>query len=241
MEWRDTGTLLAARRHGESAAIIEVFTAGHGRHLGVVRGGGGRRMAPLLQPGARLDLTWRARLEDHIGTYTVEPVGSRSAAIMADGAALAALNAVCALCVWSLPEREPHAAFHGKTETLLDMLAVAEAWPLAYLRWELALLDEMGFGLSLDSCAVTGATDGLAHISPRTGRAVARGAGGAWTERLLPLPAVFTQTRTASGAEIAEALAVTGDFFARWLVPALGDRPIPGARARLIDRLARQG
>ena len=211
MDWRDEGLLLSVRRHGESAAIIEAFTPAHGRHAGVVRGGAGRRMAPVLQPGAQLDLSWRARLEDHIGTYTVEPLRGRAAEALGDAVALAGLSAVCSLLAFCLPEREPHPRLYARSVALLDALG-AEGWAYGYLRWELALLDEMGFGLDLSRCAVTGATEGLAHVSPRTGRAVTRAGAGAWADRLLPLPASLRGDPGAGPRDVAEGLAVTGHF-----------------------------
>ena len=172
MDWRDEGILLTARRHGESAAIVEVFTARHGRHAGVVRGGGSRRMAPVLQPGSRLAVEWSARLEEHIGTFRVDPIGARAAAIMADPAALAALAAMTALVAATLPERDAHPDLYARSLALLDALAAAPDWPARYAAWELALLAELGFGLDLAACAVTGATQDLVWVSPRTGRAV---------------------------------------------------------------------
>ncbi|CAN0590789.1 unnamed protein product, partial [Ectocarpus sp. 12 AP-2014] len=166
MDWRDTGILLSTKKHGETSLILDVFTPGHGRHAGVLRGGTSRKLAPHLQPGAQLDLAWRARLEDHIGSYTAEPQRSRAAAALGDRVALAGLNAVTALLAFCLPEREPHPALYIRSEALLDLLDRPDLWPLAYLQWELALLDEMGFGLDLNCCAVTGATEGLAFVSP---------------------------------------------------------------------------
>lgn len=178
MDWRDQGALLSARKHGETSAIIEVFTAKHGRHAGVVRGGVSRKIAPILQPGAQLDVAWRARLEEHIGSFTVEPVKSR-AAVLSDRMALAGgLNAICALLVFALPEREPpHPVLYRRTQAMLDLLTTNEAWPLAYLKWELALLEELGFGLDLSQCAVTACARlglCLAEIRPRG----QRGGGG---------------------------------------------------------------
>ena len=188
MDWRDTGILLRTRKHGETSVILDVFTQGHGRHAGVLRGGTSRKIAPSLQPGAQLDLTWRARLEDHIGSYTVEPLRSRAAAALSGRLALAGLNTVTGLLAFCLPERQPHDALYLKTERLLDLLGQDEIWPLAYLRWELALLDDMGFGLDLSECAVTGVREGLVYVSPRTGRAVSREGAGEWADKLLPLP-----------------------------------------------------
>ncbi|MGC9370916.1 MAG: DNA repair protein RecO [Paracoccaceae bacterium] len=238
MEWRDQGAVLAVRRHGESSAIVELFTAAHGRHAGVVRGGAGRRMAPLLQPGAQLEVTWRARLEDHLGAYTVEPLKSR-AELMADRAALAGLNAVTALLHFALPEREPHPVLYQRTMSVLDMLGASELWPLAYLRWEMALLEELGFGLDLSACAATGARDDLAYVSPKSGRAVSAEGAGEWADRLLPLPPEMLGAGDGARENVLEGLRTTGHFLGRWLAPALGDRPLPEARARLIERLAR--
>lgn len=240
MDWSEEGAVLSVRRHGESSAILEVFTETHGRHAGVVRGGAGRRLSPILQPGAQLALTWRARLEEHLGSFTVEPVKSRAAAVMGDRLALGALNAVTALLVFSLPERAPHPLLYRRTITLLDMLGEGPLWPLAYLRWELALLDEMGFGLDLSACAATGATEELAFVSPKTGRAVSKGGAGAWADRLLPLPPCLLGVAPADRAEVAAGLVTTGHFLETWLAPALGDRPLPTARRRFADAFARE-
>jgi len=233
MEWRDQGALLSMRPHGESAAIIEVFTALHGRHAGVVRGGGGRRMAATLQPGTQLDVTWRARLEDHIGAFTVEPLQSR-AGVLADRLALAGLNAICALLRLALPERSPHPAIYALTVALLDALQADPGWPARYLRWELALLEELGFGLDLATCAVTGSRDDLVYVSPKSGRAVSRAGAGDWAARLLPLPGVLMGQGMGTAAELAQGLAVTGHFLQR----GLGDAPLPEARARLASLLS---
>ena len=239
MEWRDEGALLSLRLHGESAAIIEVFTAAHGRHAGVVRGGASRKMAAVLQPGSQVEVTWRARLEDHIGAFTVEPLRSR-AAILADRLGLAGLNAVCALVHVALPERQAHPVLWRMTMALLDKMAASADWPADYLRWELLLLDELGYGLDLSSCAVTGARDDLAYVSPKTGRAVSSSGAGDWASRLLPLPQVMLGQGPALGAELVQGLAVTGHFLNRGLEPVLNGRALPAARARLLDLLARQ-
>lgn len=240
MEWRGEGILLSVRRHGESAAIIDVFTEDRGRHAGVVRGGASRKIAPILQPGAQLDVAWRARLEDHIGAFTVDLVRSRAGAAMGGRLALAGLNAVTALLSFCLPERAAHGALYRRSAQLLDLLGQDEIWPLAYLRWELALLDETGFGLDLSACAVTGAEEGLVFVSPRTGRAVSRAGAGDWADRLLPLPPVLRGEGDAAEAEIVTALGVTGYFLGEKLAKSLGDRPLPQARARLVEELARR-
>ena len=148
MEWRAEGIVLGIRRHGEHAAIVDLFTAEHGRHLGVVRGGASRKMAPLLQPGAQLDATWRARLDAHMGSYTIDPIKGRAAAAMEDRLMLAGLSAVCALLSFALPERQAYPALYARSAALLDGLG-ADRWVEAYLGWEQALLEETGFGIDL--------------------------------------------------------------------------------------------
>ena len=239
MDWRDHGILLTSRRHGEMAAIIEVFTEGHGRHAGVVRGGASRKIAPILQPGAQLDVLWRARLEEHIGTFVVEPLRSRAAAAFSGRLALAGLNAVVSLLSFCLPEREPHPAIYRRTEQLMDLLGQDEVWSLAYLRWELALLEELGFGLDLSACAVTGATEGLVYVSPKSGRAVSTAGAGKWADKLLPLPRCLRGEGAAPDIEIADALRTTGYFLESHLAPSLGHTPLPDARARFVTQFTR--
>ncbi|SIO33006.1 DNA repair protein RecO [Vannielia litorea] len=240
MEWREEGVLLTVRPHGENAAIIEVFTQGHGRHAGVVRGGTGRRMAPILQPGAQLDLSWRARLEDHLGAFTVEPIRARAAGVLGDRRALAGLGAVTALLSFVLPERASYPGLYARSLTVLDLIEEASPhWPLAYLRWELALLDEMGFGLDLTCCAATGATDGLVYVSPRTGRAVSAAGAGEWASRLLPLPPCLMGEPPESAGELMQGFETTGYFLEHQLRASLGEKPLPGARARLVRVLGK--
>ena len=245
MDWRDEGILLTARRHGESAAIVEIFTAAHGRHAGVVRGGGSRRMAPILQPGTRLAVEWSARLEEHIGTFRVDPVGGRASAtltaIMADGPALATLAAATALVAATLPERDSHPDLYARSLDLLDALAVEPDWPARYAAWELALLAELGFGLDLAACAVTGSTQDLVWVSPRTGRAVSRSAGAPWADRLLALPAFLRGVGDGAPgpAEVAAALALTGHFLDARVAPGLPRGTLPPARGRAVAAILR--
>lgn len=240
MEWRDQGILLGVRRHGERAVIIDVFTESHGRHAGIVRGGTSRKIAPVLQPGAQLDLTWRARLEDHIGSYHVEPIRSRAAAAMGSRLALAGLNAVNGILSFCLPEREAHGGLYRRTEHLMDLLGEDVLWPLAYLRWELALLEEMGFGLDLTRCAATGAREGLLYVSPRSGRAVSEKGAGEWADRMLPLPPVLLGEGDAPDEQIAQGFETTGYFLRHKLAQELVHRPLPESRQRFVDQFNRE-
>ena len=237
VEWRDEGVLLAVRKHGENAVIIDVLTQSHGRHAGVVRGGAGRKQAPVLQPGAQLDLVWKARLEEHLGSFTVEPLRSRAAQVMTDPLALAGLSSTVGLLCFSLPEREIYPNLYTISVNLLDLMCVTDAWPLAYLQWEIQLLEMLGFGLDLSRCAVSGEIDDLTYISPKTGRAVAAHHAGEWKTRLLPLVPCMKGEGNAENNEISEGLRTTGHFLEKWLAPSLGDRPLPVARQRLVDRL----
>lgn len=239
MDWQDEGVLIATRLHGETSAIIEVFTAGHGRHAGVVRGGASRKHAATLQPGTQLSVTWRARLEDHIGSFIVEPLQSR-AGLMADRLALAGLAAICAMLRAALPERQPHPTLWRTTMALLAALEHDPHWPAIYLRWELILLEELGFGLDLARCAVTGSRDDLAFVSPKSGRAVSRAGAGGWVDRLFPLPQCLLGQGLAAPHEIVQGLAITGHFLTRELAEGMGGRPLPEARTRLITLLERR-
>lgn len=236
MDWRNDGILLRVQRHGEATAIIEVFSALHGRHAGVVRGGASRKMAATLQPGAQLDLTWRARLEDQLGSFTVELLQARAGAILGDRLALAALSSVCALCRYALPERMAYPALYGQTVDLMDQLG-QPGWLRLYALWELHLLDATGFGLDLQQCALTGARTGLAYVSPRTGRAVTAAGAGDYADRLLPLPpALIDEQAGFDPVQLRQALHLSGYFLQHWLAESAA-RPLPEARARLLSLL----
>ena len=237
MDWRDQGILLNVRPHGETSAIIDVFTKDHGRHAGVVRGGRSRKMTPTLQPGAQLDLTWRARREDHLGTFQVELLHSRTALVMGDRQALSGLNTVIAMVVTFLPERETCAPLYTATEHLFDLLDDQAIWTMAYLKWELALLDVLGFGLDLSVCAVTGKTEDLAYISPKSGRAVSRPGAGAWADRLFPFVPILSGAQECDLEDLKMAFKITGYFLGNQVLRGLGLKALPAARARFLDAL----
>jgi DNA repair protein RecO (recombination protein O) len=236
--WSDDGIVLAVRKHGESAAIVSLLTAAHGRHAGLVRGGAGRRQRGVLQPGNEVRAAWRARLADHLGTYSLESVRARAALLLDRPARLAGLAAACAVTEVTVPEREPHPALHAAFAALLDALADSVAWPAVYVRFELGLLQELGFGLDLSRCAVSGATDDLAYVSPRTGRAVAAAAAEPWKERLLPLPRFLlgAQAGGLGADDLRHGMALTGHFLERHVLAPTG-KTMPAARTRLLDQL----
>lgn len=235
MEWRAEGILLWVRRHGESSAIIEVLTAEHGRHAGLVHGGATQAKAQMLQPGAQLSLEWSARLAEHLGTYKIDLIQSRAAMIMTSRDALAALNVVSALLVKFLPEREACPSLYESTIQLVDCLGEANPfWPVLYAKWELSLLQAVGFGLDLSSCASTGTRDDLVYVSPRSGRAVCRAAGAPFAARMLPLPQFLIDRGMPTMPDVRESLRLTGYFIENWVCPAFEVKTIPEARKRLI-------
>src|SRR5580704_5696215 len=188
MEWSDAGLILSARRHGESGSILEVLTRDHGRHLGLVRGS---RNRALLQAGNGISLQWRARLADHLGSITMELTSARAGVLMENGDALTGLNAFTAIAGVALPERMAYPTLFEAAEIFLAGMTEADFshWGPLYVRWEAGLLEALGFGLDLSQCAATGGTSDLIYVSPRSGRAVSRGPGAEYAERLLALPA----------------------------------------------------
>jgi DNA repair protein RecO (recombination protein O) len=236
LEWQDEGVVLAARRHGESSAVISVFTPTRGRHAGWVRGGAGKRARALYEPGNRLRLTWRARLADQLGSFGAELEAALAARLLDDPERLAGLGAACALLEATLPERDPHPILYTTFSDFIEMLPEHDDWSERYVRFELNLLAELGFGLDLAACAVTGAVTDLVYVSPRSGRAVSRAGAGDWADRLLPLPGFLLGQGPADPAQIRAGLRLTGTFLRRHLFDA-GERPMPSARERLVRRL----
>ncbi len=241
MEWRAEGILLSVRKHGESAAIIDTLTAEHGRHAGLVHGGTGKRHTATLQPGNQLALAWRGRLAENLGVFgTAELIQSRAAIVLGNREALATLDSARALLTALLPERAVMPVIYDGTLALFDALGEVDARRLAYARWELMLLTELGLALDLRRCAVTGAQEGLAYVSPRSGRAVTAAAAGEYADRLLPLPAFLTQSGVAPNrADLTAALTMTGFFLETWAIQNGLESKSPPARDRLVALLSK--
>ncbi len=238
MEWRDTGFVLAGRRHGESGLIVELLTSEHGRHAGLVRGGQSPRRRALLQPGNAVAASWRGRLPEHLGTLECELTAAHAARFLDDPDRLAALGAATALLLASVPEREPHRDLYLSFAGLIGALDSADAWAQAYVGWECGLLAALGFGLDLGRCAATGTTDELAYVSPRSGRAVSRGAGRPYHDKLLPLPEFLWREAPAGPADIVDGLVMTQYFLLHHVLSPHGLR-LPDARERLLERMRR--
>jgi DNA repair protein RecO (recombination protein O) len=241
VEFEDDGFVLAARPHGETGAIVEVLTAERGRWAAHVAGGASRRLKPVLQPGSRVRISYRARVSDQLGSARLEGEGEGASALFDDPLALAALAAAAAVVAGALPEREPHPGAFLAFEALVGALAYEDIWPAVLVRFEMGLLQELGFGLDLSRCAVTGSRDDLAWVSPRTGRAVSAAAGEPYRERLLALPPFLLSAQGGlTAGDIAAGLTLTGRFLQDFVFAAL-NRPLPPARDRLIERLGEAG
>jgi DNA repair protein RecO (recombination protein O) len=238
MQWTDDAIVLGVKRHGEANAIAELFTREHGRHLGLVRGGFGSRLKPVLQAGNSVSATWRARLDEHLGTYTVEPLHVRTAAMFSSHHALFAVTHLAALARL-LPERDPHEAVYGEFEMILGRLDDAHVVAAQVARFELRMLSELGFGLDLGSCAATGTTDELIYVSPKSGRAVSREAGAPWHDRLLRLPVFLNDPEAVpSTHDLADGFALTGHFLERHVLQARG-LAMPDARTHFLAAVSR--
>lgn len=240
MEWVDEGIVLGVRRHGEANAILEVMTRDHGRHLGLVRGGAGARMRPVLQPGNVVGLTWRARLDEHLGHYVVEGLRLRGADFMTSAHAAFGVTHVAALCRL-LPERDPHEIVLDMLTAILDHLDHRALAAALVARFELLLLAELGFGLDLEECAATGERAELIYVSPKSGRAVSRAAGEPWRDRMLRLPAFLRDDHEGDEPavdEIADAFALTGFFLERHVLVPRG-QVMHDARASFINAALR--
>lgn len=231
--WIDDAILLSARRHGESSVIVALLTRAHGRHAGLVRGGAGKAARGVLQPGNRVHATWTARLEEHLGHLTCDLLTAHAAAVLDDPGRLAALSAACAVTEAAVPEREPVPGLFAAWEALLAGLG-GDDWAGAYVRWELALLADLGYGLDLSRCAATGVSSDLVYVSPKSGCAVSAAAGAPYRDKLLPLPAFLLNGAPALPAEAAAGLRLTGYFLRRHALDGAG---LPAARERLEERL----
>jgi len=240
MEWSDDAIVLSSRPHGETGAVLELLTRDHGRHAGLVRGGASRRIKPGLQPGNSVHVQWRARLEEHLGSFTCELARARAGELMDSRQALTGLNAFTAVTSAVLPEREAHAEVFRGAEVLLEAMMAEDAlhWMTIYIRWEVGLLEALGFGLDLSECAATGVTTDLTYVSPKSGRAVSRDGAGIYAARLFALPAFLLDTGADEPTmpDIAAGLALTGHFLLERVLAPHG-KELPPARLRL-DALA---
>lgn len=237
-EWQAPAVVLAARPYGEGGALVTVLTEMEGLRRGLARGGGSRAQASLWQPGNLVLARWVARLADQLGALSAELVHPGAALAMDNPMALGVLSAACAVAEGAVPEQEPHAAVFGGLVQLIAGLSRGQAALTDLVRWEAALLTDLGYGMDFSTCALTGAVADLAYVSPRTGRAVSAEAAGVWADRLLPLPAFLVGDGEGDPLAWRDGLALTAHFLAR---DAFGHqhRPLPPARLMLADQVER--
>ncbi len=242
MEWTDDAVVLGARRHGETGAVVELFTAEHGRCAGMVHGGASRRMAGVLQAGNAVRATWKARLSEQLGFFApLELESAVAAGLLEDKAALCALTGGVALIRLCLPERQAYPQVYAALKVLTGAFPEPEVWPALYTRFEMGLLTAAGYGMDLSRCALTGVTVDLAYVSPKSGRAACREAGAEFADKLLPLPAFLVNPDAAlNPGDVADAFALTGYFLERRVADPKGEH-LPDARRRLIEHLGLSG
>ena len=240
MRWEDEGIILSSRIHGECNAILEVLTLSHGRHAGLVRNAYSKKSVNELQPGMQLNLIWTARLNEHLGAFSLDKIKSRTSALIRSKRTLLGFNSLISLQNLSLPEREPFKRIYESTKDLVDLMSDNSNWLAGYVRWELMILSELGFGLDLSKCAVTGKNSDLVYVSPRTGRAVSSLAGKEWEKRLLHLPKFLTTSSDVNEANplmISRGMILTGFFLEKWILRDLGKMSLPDARDRFFMSL----
>ena len=237
MDWTDHGIVLSARRHGESSIVLALLTEAHGRHAGLVRGGQSRRRRGVLEPGNLVAAVWRARLEEHLGSYVVELETGYAARVIDRADRLAALTSICAMLDSCLAERQAHPMLFSETLRLIHDLE-KEDFAARYVAWELDLLGELGFGLDLSSCAATGVVDDLVYVSPRSAQAVSRGAGKPYRDKLLRLPEFLKGAGRAGATDILDGLRLTGYFLDRHVFQPQ-ERRLPDTRERFVNLMQR--
>jgi DNA repair protein RecO (recombination protein O) len=239
MEWRDDGIVIGLRRQGETSAIVEAMTRAHGRHLGLVKGGRSPRLAATLQPGNTLGLVWRARLDEHLGYFAVEPLALRAGRLLPSALALSGLGHLGAL-LRLLPERDPHEGLFEGLAMIVEHLEDPALAPALMARFEARILSECGFALDLEQCAATGARENLIYVSPKSGRAVSASAGAPWRDKLLPLPAFLqpgVDALSPTPADVSDAFKLTGYFLLRDLFAPRG-LALPDARRAFLAAAA---
>ena len=237
MEWRDQGILLGTTPFGETAVIVDALTQKNGRVRAVLRGGQSRKFRPILQMGNILDITWRARLSEHMGSVQIDVIKSYPE-ILDSRLTLAGVAALSSMLTTFVEDRDPQAQMFDATEKLYDLLIHPDMWCVGYFYWELALLDALGFGLDLSKCVVTGDTENLLYLSPKSGCAVSRQAAGEWADRLLPMPRIVME-KDKNISDVFDGLQVLSYFWLNKVIPAMGVKTMPKARERFIDIMQR--
>ena len=242
MRFASKAIVCALRNHGEHGAIVRLMTPDHGLQAAYVRGARGKRMRPVLIASNVVEAQFSARTETQLPQATIELVHSRGP-LLSEPLPATAIEWATALTATALPEGQPYPRLYSALEGLLDAVEAAPSasgWGAALVRYELLLLAELGFGLDLDRCAVTGSNDNLVAVSPKSGRAVSAAEAKPYSGNLLPLPAFVREGGRANWPEIVQGLDLTGHFLLRDVITDRS-RLVADARMRLVDRLRRAG
>ena len=240
MKWEDEGIVLAVRPYGERNLIIDSFTPSKGRHSGMVRNANSNKTVNYLEPGVQLRLVWAARLHEHLGIFSTELVKSRTLNLIKSRDALLGFNSMLSILLITLPEREPFEKIYSKTIGLIELIENRDDWIAKYVEWELFILSELGYGLDLSTCVVSGENSNLIYVSPKSGRAVSESAGKDWKNKLLALPLFLLQEQNCvSSGELLDGLTLTGYFLRKWALPNIERKSLPNARQRFINSLFR--
>ncbi|MDP2697835.1 DNA repair protein RecO [Thalassospira sp.] len=240
MDWRDDGIVLSTHKLGENSVRLSVLTRDYGRYHGLVRGATGKNLRGTLEPGNEVRVSWSARLSEHLGHFKSEMTAAHAADLLPFPGPLLALSSACSLLEITLPERESHTALYHGTVALLGALKT-DQWLASYIRWEVGLLEELGYGLQFQCCAATGDVTGLHFVSPKSGRAVSQQAGMPYRDKMLPLPAFLAGRRASEAAreypmadQYRQGMQLTGHFIHRDIFDAKGVKPV-AARDRLTS------
>lgn len=237
MKWRDQGILLGTTPFGETSVIVDALTCENGRMRAVLRGGQSRKFRPILQIGNILDITWRARLSEHMGSVQIDLVKSYPE-IMDNQITLCGIASMTAMLSVFLEDRDPQPEIYQTTLNLHSLLSEPDMWSVGYFFWELALLEELGFGLDVGKCVVTGETKDLRYISPKSGCAVSIQAAGEWANRLLPMPRIMS-THNKKMSDVFDGLQVLSYFWENKVSPGLNVQTLPTSRVRFLDIMQR--
>lgn len=241
MEWTDRAIVISSSKHGEGSLIVRLLTENHGLHAGLVRGV--KKSSAICQPGNFINVTWKARLEEHLGNFSVELHRPVFAEVFDEPLKLSAVNSSCSLVKATLPEREPNEKIFDIVSEFLAGIGNNQSWIQDYIHLELELLGKLGYGLDLSECAATGEKNFLFYVSPKSGRAVSQAGGLPYKEKLLKLPSFLRPVSDTSYAklakdimEIVDGMKLTRYFLEKYVFNSHNNK-LPVARERFVQRL----
>ena len=239
MQWQDKGIVLSSKKYGEHSLIIRFLTEEHGVYSGLVKFGLSKKQKFLYEPGNLLSISWVARLPEHMGSFRCDTIKLYTSKVMGKSSHLAALTSHCSLEQVFLPERERCKNIYNNSIKFIEQLSVDnDSWLYDYVRWEISFLEQLGYGLTLNKCAVTGKNNDLLYVSPKTGRAISKVAAGKWVNKLLPLPSFLINKEKDNKilkTEFMKGILLTGFFLSKY-ADSVGVK-LPYARNFFINKI----